>query len=174
MVFMQKFTFYKTSSFYISIFALFLSIASFVISYLSSPLSSYTKPKIFFGSAAAVIKKIDENKSEVSMEGIIYNESDYGAEDVIVKISTPIDENTKFISYKGLPYKLLTHDKVSIVIQYPKLPPRYSQGITVSATTENRWIKPGAKWHYSPAIDSVSLQNGIAQNLNLNFYKQNQ
>jgi hypothetical protein len=168
----HKIIFYKTSSFYISLIALIFSVISLLISYFSSPISDYTKPEIVFWSGAYVGKKINELTTEVGMEGAIINKSDFGAENVIVKISTPIDESSRFVS-SGLPFNLISHNKVSIVIQYPLFPPHHEQGITVWSTTENRWIMPGSNWHYTPSISSVTLQNGIARELKLNLYKPN-
>lgn len=153
----------KGAEFYLSIVAIVLSTFSLALSYLTSPLSRATRPRLRYGYIW--LGDLTKGSSGCTMAGIIRNESDFAAEQVIVTVSSGGMAASSFTPSRDLEYSVLQSTEELRVYKIPVLPPHYQWQILVSLAESGENCAQLYKWPRSPSIESVTARNAVAQKI---------
>lgn len=164
---MRNNPFYKNIEFYFSVGALIISGISLYVSFLSSPLSDISKPKVIFSSAILFDKSSKDSVISTKMVGMVNNDSNNSAENVIITILNVSRDTPILLIPDGIEYSIIKNTSFTSIVKLPFLPPHYMFSLILEAKMDSLWIKKNPSPNTLPGISSVVYKNGIGLNVKI-------
>ena len=118
--------FYLNPSFYLSLFAICISLGAMFLSYIDSPISTYTSPKVEYKyKICQTLEKPTDSNYLKTMEGFIENTSKYPVYDLFVDIGHFSETPANIVVSGGINYTIEQNDGFGALIKFPLFPPDY-------------------------------------------------
>lgn len=117
--------FYFNPSFYISLLAICISFGALFLSYIGSPISTYTSPKVEYSYLSQTLGKPTDSDYRTSMNACITNRSKYPVYDLFVDVIHVSDTPARIVVSGGINYTIEKNDGMEALIKFPLIPPNY-------------------------------------------------